>query len=126
MKYTTLVMIAAVALGGAGSVSAQQTQSVPVSAGSAAGEKALADPDVVTVRNVSRVELTQGLPIVDDNGQPVGTVSRLAGNDVILTDGKAEYRVPFTKIYAFNRDGADYFASRLSLSALKGGKPSRR
>ncbi|KQM18703.1 hypothetical protein [Novosphingobium sp. Leaf2] len=125
MKYTTLLMAAAVTLGGAGSLSAQQTPAAPVSAGSAAGEKALADPDVVTVRNVNRVELTQGLPIVDDNGQPVGTVSRLAGNDVILTDGTAEYRVPFTKIYAFNRDGADYFASRLSLATLKGKKPRR-
>lgn len=101
-------------------------QPAPVAADSAAGQRAMANPDVVTVRNVNRIELTQGLAIVDDDGQPVGTVDRFSGNNVILTDGKAQYLVPFTKIYAYNRDGADYFASRIPRSKLKPMKRSRR
>ncbi|MCJ2179334.1 hypothetical protein [Novosphingobium album (ex Hu et al. 2023)] len=80
---------------------------------------ALANPDVVTVRNISHVELSAGLPIVDERGVLIGTIRKVAGNSVILTDGRAEYRVPVTQLYAYTQDGADHFASRLPRSALR-------
>jgi len=123
MKRIALILVTTASIAAAAPLAAQDA---PVSANSAAGQKAMGNPDVVTVRNVNRIELTQGLAIIDDNGQPVGSVERLDGNDVILSDGKFEYRVPFVKIYAYNRDGADFFASRTPRSALKGHKIKRK
>ncbi len=91
----------------------------PVSADSKAGKRALLDEDVVTVRNVSRAEIVNGLPLLDDDGRSVGTVQRLAGNDVIVSDGRAEYRVPFTQLYAFSKDGADRYATRTPKRKMK-------
>ncbi|MFT4057791.1 MAG: hypothetical protein QM681_25045 [Novosphingobium sp.] len=91
----------------------------PVSAESKAGKRALLDENAVTVRNVSRAELVHGLPLVDDDGIAIGTVERLAGNEVVVSDGTAEYRVPFTQVYAFSKDGADHYASRTPKSRLK-------
>ncbi|MEE4455007.1 hypothetical protein [Novosphingobium resinovorum] len=101
--FCALSFIAAPAIAGA---------PAPVDAESKAGKRALLDEKVVTVRNVSRAELVNGLPLVDDDGVAIGTVQRLAGNEVIVSDGTAEYRVPFTQVYAFSKDGADHYASR--------------
>ncbi|WP_146037302.1 hypothetical protein [Novosphingobium guangzhouense] len=91
----------------------------PVAADSNAGKKALLSDDVVTVRNLSRAEVVFGLPLVDDDGMAIGTVQRLAGNDVIVSDGTAQYRLPFTQLYAFSKDGADRFASRIPKAKLR-------
>ncbi|MFC3213708.1 hypothetical protein [Novosphingobium panipatense] len=106
--HTTLILLTAAAIGMAAPALAQQ----PVRADTKAGERALLDENVVTVRNVTRAELVYGLPIMDDEGIAIGNVERVAGNDVIVSDGTAEYRVPFTQIYAFSKDGADHYASR--------------
>jgi hypothetical protein len=106
--HTTLILLTAAAVGMAAPALAQQ----PVRADTKAGERALLDENVVTVRNVTRAELVYGLPIMDDEGIAIGNVERVAGNDVIVSDGTAEYRVPFTQIYAFSKDGADHYASR--------------
>ncbi|MFC0206170.1 hypothetical protein [Novosphingobium soli] len=105
---------------------AQETASAPVAADSTAGKRALLEEDVVTVRNVTRPELVYGIAIVDDDGKPVGTVERLAGNDVIVGDGTSEYRIPFTQIYAFSKDGADHYASRLPKAKLKPMRPRKK
>ena len=76
-------------------------------------------PDVVTVRNITRVELTPGLPIVDDSGTLIGTVERRAGNTIVISDGKTRYKVPITQLYAFRRGAADQFASRLPKAVLE-------
>lgn len=106
--HNTLILLTAAAVSLAAPALAQQ----PVRADTKAGERALLDENVVTVRNVTRAELVHGLPIIDDDGEPIGNVERLAGNDVIVSDGTAEFRVPFTQIYAFSKDGADRYASR--------------
>ncbi|KHK89395.1 hypothetical protein [Novosphingobium malaysiense] len=80
---------------------------------------AMAPPDVVTVRNITRVELTPGLPIVDDSGAQIGTVKKVAGNTIVITDGTADYKVPITQLYAYRKDAADHFASRLPKSVLE-------
>jgi hypothetical protein len=99
---------------------AQQT---PVIADTPAAAKAMADPDVITVRNVTRSELTPGLAIVEEGGETLGTVARLAGNDVILSAAskgrEVEYRVPITQIFAYQQDGVDRYASRTPRSALR-------
>lgn len=115
MNRTILLITAAAAIGAAQPVFAQQ---VPVQAGTAAAAKAMADPDVITVRNVTRVELIAGLPIVENDGATIGTVTRLAGEEVILSDGKAQYRVPVTQVFAYTQDGVDRFASRTPKASL--------
>lgn len=79
----------------------------------------VASEDVVTVRNISHVELSEGMPIVDDEGQTIGTVKKVAGNTIIVTDGNADYRVPITQLYAYRDGGADHFASRVAKSDLE-------
>lgn len=76
-------------------------------------------PSAVTVRNISHVELSAGVPIVDGSGQTIGTVKKVAGNTIIVTDGSADYQVPITQLYAYNDGAADHFASRLPKSALE-------
>lgn len=104
---TGRIMLLGAALGVAAPVAAQD---------SASG--AMANPDVVTVRNISRVELSPGVTIVDGGGNPIGTVKKVAGNTIIITDGSADYRVPITQLYAYSDGAADRFASRLPKSAL--------
>ncbi|HKR91569.1 hypothetical protein [Novosphingobium sp.] len=84
----------------------------------AAVPDALANPDVVTVRNISRIELSPGVPIVDGSGNPLGTVKQVVGNTIVITDGGVDYRVPITQLYAYRTGAADHFASRLPKSAL--------
>lgn len=115
MNRTIFLFTAAAAIGAALPVAAQQ---VPVQDGTAAAAKAMANPDVITVRNVTRGELVAGLPIVEDSGATIGTVTRLAGEDVILSDGTAQYRVPVTQVFAYTQDGVDRFASRTPRAAL--------
>lgn len=90
----------------------------------AALEKAFANPNVMTVRNVVRTEMARGLQIYDAGGKPVGVVQRLSGNDVILAIGARELAVPITQFYAYNQHGKDYFATRASKSALQAGASS--
>lgn len=116
MNRTILLMSAVVALGAALPAGAQET---PVAAGTPAAARAMADPDVITVRNVTRTELVAGLPILEDGGATIGTVVRLAGNDVILASDDAEYRLPITQVFAYTQDGVDRFASRTPKSALR-------
>jgi hypothetical protein len=85
----------------------------------AAVEAAMANNDVMTVRNVTRPELARGLQIFDAGGKPVGLVERLSGNDVILADRGREYAVPITEFFAYNQHGKDYFATRASKAALE-------
>lgn len=110
--FRTILLLAAAVSPLAAPLLAHAQPPAPIAADSKAGQRAMGDPDVVTVRNVTRAEIVHGLPLVDDDGMSVGMVERLAGNDVIVSDGTAEYRVPITQIYAFNRDGAEQFASR--------------
>lgn len=115
----TLLLLSALALAPALTAAPALAEAqAPVSAESKAGKRALLDENAVTVRNVSRAELVYGLPLVDDDGIAIGTVERLAGNEVIVSDGTAEYRVPFTQVYAFSKDGADHYASRTPKSRL--------
>lgn len=79
---------------------------------------ALANPDAVSVRNVSRIELSPGMAIVDDSGKSVGTVKRTAGNTIVLTDGRVDYLVPITEFYAYREGAVDHFATRLPKSEL--------
>ncbi len=79
----------------------------------------VAAADVVTVRNISRVELSEGIPILDGEGQTIGTVKKVAGNTIIITDGSANYRVPITQLYAYREGGADHFASRIDKTDLE-------
>ncbi|EJL21185.1 hypothetical protein [Novosphingobium sp. AP12] len=120
MNRTILLLSALAAFGAAQTGLAQDAQ---VTAGTPAAAKAMADPDVITVRNVTRTELVPGLPILEDGGATIGTVARLAGNDVILVSGEgkraAEYRLPITQLFAYTQDGVDRFASRTPRSALK-------
>jgi hypothetical protein len=111
MTVRTLFPIFTAALGMAVPAMAAETTA-------SATPSALANADTVTVRNISHVELTPGLPVVDDSGTPIGTVKKVAGNTIILTDGKADYDVPITQLYAYSQYGADHFASRLPKSAL--------
>lgn len=112
-----ILLLTALALGASPALAKAPEQ--PVSADSQAGKKALLDENVVTVRNVSREEIVYGLSLVDDDGVEIGTVERLAGNEVVVSDGKAEYRIPFTQLYAFAKDGADLYASRTPKARLK-------
>ncbi|WP_232491512.1 hypothetical protein [Novosphingobium kaempferiae] len=113
----TILLLTALAFSAAPALAKAPEQ--PVSADSKAGKKALLDDNVVTVRNVSREEIVYGLSLVDDDGVEIGTVERLAGNEVVVSDGKAEYRIPFTQLYAFAKDGADLYASRTPKARLK-------
>ena len=113
MTVRSLFPIFIAALGMAVPAMAQEATTAP------ATPAALDNPDVVTVRNISHVELSAGLPVVDDEGAPIGTVRKVAGNTVILTDGHADYRVPVTQLYAYTQYGAEHFASRLPKSALR-------
>ncbi|HUD30838.1 MAG TPA: hypothetical protein VMQ93_18380 [Novosphingobium sp.] len=121
MNRTILILAALAASGVAQPVLAQEQTGAQVAAGTPAAARAMADPDVITVRNVTRVELVPGLPIVEDGGATIGTVARLAGNDVILTTGEGgkEYRLPITQVFAYTQDGVDRFASRTPRSSLK-------
>lgn len=116
--HRSLIVLTTAALGVAAPALAQKP-AAPVAADSKAGKRALLDENVVTVRNVSRAEIVHGLPLVDDDGVAIGAVERLAGNDVIVSDGTAEYRIPFTRVYAFSKDGADHYASRTPKARLK-------
>jgi hypothetical protein len=62
--------------------------------------------------------LTHGTAVYDAGGKAIGTVGRLAGNDVIVTDAGKEYRVPITEFFAYNQYGKDYFATRAPKAAL--------
>ncbi len=107
-----MLFAAGAALAMAGPAMAQE-------ADDAAVEAAMANNDVMTVRNVTRPELARGLQIFDAGGKPVGIVERLAGNDVILADRGREYAVPITEFFAYNQHGKDYFATRTSKAALE-------
>jgi len=111
-----MIKIMLLAAGAALAVSAPATAQV---SDDAAVEAALANNDVMTVRNVTRPELERGLQIFDAGGKPVGVVERLSGNDVILGDDGREYAVPITEFYAYNQHGKDYFATRASKAALE-------
>jgi hypothetical protein len=121
-----ILVLAAAAIGAAQPAAAQTIaeQPAPVAEGSPAATKALADPDVITVRNVTRSELVAGLAILEDGGATIGTVARLAGNDVIIADGNAEYRVPMTQIYAYSQEGVDRYASRTPKAGLTAESPA--
>ncbi len=115
-----MLLLSALALAPALTVMPALAQpAAPVSADSKAGRRALLDENAVTVRNVSRAELVYGLPLVDDDGIAIGTVERVAGNEVVVSDGRVEYRVPFTQVYAFSKNGADHYASRTPKARLK-------
>lgn len=116
MNRTILILGAVATFGVAPLAAAQDTQ---VAADTPAAAKAMADPDVITVRNVTRTELVPGLAVLEDGGATIGTVARLAGNDVILAAGKVEYRLPITQVFAYTQDGVDRFASRTPRSALR-------
>jgi len=111
-----MIKIMLLAAGAALAVSAPATAQV---SDDAAVEAALANNDVMTVRNVTRPEMERGLQIFDAGGKPVGVVERLSGNDVILGDDGREYAVPITEFYAYNQHGKDYFATRASKAALE-------
>lgn len=80
--------------------------------------KAMADPDVKMVRNVSHQELREGVAIVEGSGQTIGTVTKVAGNTIVISDGTETWRVPIEQIYAYSDGEADHFASRLSREQL--------
>lgn len=80
---------------------------------------AVESPKVVTVRNISRMELSPGVVIVDSSGNPIGTVKTVSGNTIVITDGNADYRLPITELYAYSDGAADRFASRLPKAALQ-------
>lgn len=84
-----------------------------------ADDAAFNNPNVMTVRNVTRTELAHGLQIFDAGGKPVGTVERLSGNDVIVTSGTREITVPITDFFAYNQHGKDYFATRTPKAVLE-------
>jgi hypothetical protein len=107
-----MLLAAGAALAVAGPAVAQDTDD-------AALEAAMANNDVMTVRNVTRPEMARGLQIFDAGGKPVGIVERLSGNDVILADRGREYAVPITEFFAYNQHGKDYFATRASRAALE-------
>ncbi|MEW9854977.1 hypothetical protein [Novosphingobium sp. M1R2S20] len=109
-----MLLAAGVALASSAPAMAQEN-----GAEDAALEAAMAQHDVMTVRNVTRREMERGLPIFDASGKPVGTVAGLSGNDVILTDGAREFAVPITEFFAYNQHGKDYFATRASKTALQ-------
>jgi len=90
----------------------------------AATEAALNQNNVMTVRNIARTELAHGLPVYDASGTAVGTVGRLAGNDVILSDEGREYRVPITDFFAYNQYGKDYIATRTPKAAIEAQAPA--
>jgi hypothetical protein len=111
-----MLLAAGAALAVAAPAMAQDTGT---GADDAAVEAAMANNDVMTVRNVTRPELARGLQIFDAGGKPVGLVERLSGNDVILADRGREYAVPITQFFAYNQHGKDYFATRASKAALE-------
>lgn len=108
----TLLLAASAALVAVGPAMAQASDDAAV-------EAAMANNDVMTVRNVTRPELARGLQIFDAGGKPVGIVERLAGNDVILADRGREFAVPITEFFAYNQHGKDYFATRASKAAIE-------
>lgn len=117
--HRKFVILTAVAALGVAPPALAQKSPAPVSADSKAGRHALLDDKTITVRNVTRAELVHGVPLLDDDGESVGIVERLAGNDVIVSDGGAEYRVPFVQIYAFTKNGVDGYASRTPRARMK-------
>ena len=80
---------------------------------------AMADPRVQMVRNISYRELKPGTPIVEGSGQLIGTVERVAGNTIIISDGTQAYRVPIEQLYAYTNTAGDHFASRLPRAQLE-------
>lgn len=119
MPSRIMLLALGAALGVAAPALAQETAPAAPSDEAAGSSAAIpAGADVVTVRNISRVELSPGLQIVDDKGQPIGTVKKVAGNTIIVTDGSADYGVPIEQLYAYHDGAADHFASRLPKSAL--------
>lgn len=94
----------------AGPVSAQSVDDGAVQA-------AMNDNDVMTVRNVTRPEMTRGAQIFDTAGRLVGTVSGLSGNDVIVAHGGREYSLSITDFYAYNQHGRDYLTTRTPKAA---------
>ena len=102
----TLLLAAGAALAVVGPVAAQDTAS------DAAVEAAMNNNNVMTVRNVTRPEMTRGVQVFDQAGELVGTVAGLSGNDVILADGAREYSLPITEFYAYNQHGKDYVSTR--------------
>lgn len=97
------------ALGAAAPAMAQDSATAPASA----------SPKVVTVRNISRMELSPGVAIVDGSGNTIGTVKTVAGNTIVITDGSADYSLPITELYAYSDGAADRFASRVPKAALQ-------
>ncbi|MCJ2182086.1 hypothetical protein MTR62_05125 [Novosphingobium sp. 1949] len=91
--------------------------------------KAKQSPYLEMVRNISPRELTPGTPIVEASGAPIGTVEKVVGNTIVLTDGRREYRVPIEQLYAYSKGDVDHFASRIPKKKLKpekGSEKSRR
>ena len=111
--FKTTIIAAGAALALVGPAMAQDTTN------DAAVEAAMANNNVMTVRNVTRPELARGLQIFDAQGKAVGTIERLSGNDVIVVDGSREYSVPITEFFAYNQHGKDYFATRASKATLQ-------
>lgn len=82
--------------------------------------KAMASPDLKMVRNVSHQELSAGIPIVEGSGKTIGLVEKVAGNTIIVSDGKKTYRIPIEQIYAYTDGETDRFASRMTKKQLQG------
>lgn len=115
MTRTMLLAAVGVVLAASAPAMAQTAQE----GGDAALEAAMSDNNVMTVRNVTRPEMARGVQVFDEAGKPVGTVERLSGNDVVLTDGSREYTVSITQFFAYNQHGKDYFAVRSTKAALQ-------
>ena len=79
---------------------------------------AMADPDVVRVRNLSPRELIPGTPVHDGDGTLIGTVTRTAGNTIIVSDDAMDYRVPVTQLYAWIQGAGERIASRVPKGSL--------
>jgi hypothetical protein len=114
MNAITAIPFIAVALGVATPIAAQEMPETTAPATAAA----LDNPEVVTVRNISHIELEPGTPIVDETGKIIGTVSKVAGNTIILTDGTDQFEVPITQLYAYTQYGTEHFASRLPRTSM--------
>ncbi|MBT0667883.1 PRC-barrel domain-containing protein [Novosphingobium profundi] len=82
--------------------------------------KAMANPHVQMVRNISHRELTPGTPIVESDGTLIGTVEKVVGATITVGDGNDLYEIPIEQLYAYsNGGGEDHFASRLPKARLE-------
>lgn len=74
--------------------------------------------DATTLSLATREQIRAGAQITDSEGNSLGTVQSIDGDQAVIVDGGKLYNIPLSEIYSYAADGANALVSKLPRGAL--------